>query len=93
MNPVTTPDAVRTPLAYAGAGDSHARLTKLQAEFSRVLNTPRVFVRHQGTGHFLSGDPGDTMNHPAAGARAGQPRYDWWDRGDGVLYGRLRPNA
>jgi hypothetical protein len=84
------PDAVRAPLRYAGEGDSFTRLAKLQSEFSRVLRVPRVFVRHQGTEHFLSGRPDDTLGRPGHEARSGEPRYAWQDRGDGVLYGYLR---
>jgi hypothetical protein len=93
MIPERTPDAVRSPLPFAGAGDSRARLAKLQAEFSPVLNVPRVFVRHQGTEHFISGGPGDTLNLLSHDPCSGLPRYDWVDRGDGVLYGYLKPHA
>lgn len=88
-----TPDAVRSPLPYAGSGDSHARLAKLQSEFSPVLKAPRVFVRRQGTEHFISGSPDDTLNFPNHDPRSGVARYDWKDRGDGVFYGRLKPDA
>ena len=88
-----TPDAVRSPLPFAGAGGSQARLAKLQSEFSPVLRVPRVFVRHQGTEHFISGSPSDTINHPSHNARSGASRYNWEDRGDGVLYGYLEPIA
>ena len=93
MNTERTPDAVRSPLPYAGAGDSHAKLSRLQTEFSRVLDVPAVFVRHQGSEHFISGDPADTLNFTARGSRAGEPRYEWEDRGDGVLYGYLKRDA
>jgi hypothetical protein len=85
-----TPDAVRAPLGFAGPGDALSRLTKLQTEFAPVLGVPRVFVRHQGVEHFLSGDSGDTLYHVSQGPRAGEPRYEWQDRGDGVQYGYLR---
>jgi hypothetical protein len=93
MMPERTPDAVRSPLTFAGAGDSRARLAKLQAEFSSVLKVPRVFVRHQGMEHFITGGPGDTLNFLGRDPRSGLPRYDWADRGDGVLYGYLKPDA
>jgi hypothetical protein len=87
------PHAVRSPLHYAGAGDSYTRLSKLQAEFARVLGVNRVYVRHQGAEHFVTGDPGDTLNFRSHGSYSGRPRYDWEDRGDGILYGYLKPDA
>ncbi|MCA1684593.1 MAG: hypothetical protein LC745_01125 [Planctomycetia bacterium] len=87
------PDAARSPLPFAGAGDSQTRLAKLQAEFSPVLKVPHVYVRHQGTEHFLSGCPGDTLGFPSHDPRSGLPRYDWADRGDGVLLGHLKPDV
>jgi hypothetical protein len=87
------PDAVLAPLGYAGAGDAASRLAKLQAEFSVALNVPRVYVRHQGTSHFITGSPSDTLLFPQSDARCGQPRYDWSDRGDGISLGRLHADA
>jgi hypothetical protein len=87
------PDAVRAPLRHAGEGDSFTRLARLQSEFSGVLGIPTVFARHQGTEHFISGRPDDTLNHPGHGPRSGEPRYVWRDRGDGVLYGYLNPDG
>lgn len=58
-----------------------------------VLRSPHVYVRHQGTEHFISGRPGDTLNFPSHDPQSGLPRYDWSDRGDGVLYGYLKPDA
>ncbi len=93
MTNAPTPDAVRSRPPFAGTGDSHARLAKLQAEFSPVLNVPRVYVRHQGTEHFISGSPVDTLNFDSRDSRCGTPRYSWSDRGDDVLYGYLKPDA
>ena len=87
------PDAVMVPLSYAGPGDAATRLAKLHAEFSHLLRTPRVYVRHQGTSHFLSGSPADTLLFPQSDGRSGRPRYEWNDRGDGVSYGRIQANA
>ena len=88
MNP-SNPDAIRSPLNYAGSGDSYMRLTKLQNEFSKILNVPRIYVRHQGYEHFITGKPSDTMNRTSDGSPSGGARYPWVDRGDGVLYGYL----
>ena len=87
------PDAARSPLGFAGPGDSLSRQLRLQAEFAPILNVPRVFVRHQGTEHFITGDPNDTLLFPNLGPRAGEPRYEWHDRGDGVHYGYLKSVA
>jgi hypothetical protein len=83
------PDAVLAPLSYAGAGDAASRLAKLHGEFSVVLQVPRVYVRHQGTSHFITGSPSDTLLFPKSDARSGRPRYDWSDRGDGVSFGQF----
>ena len=87
------PDAARAPLRFAGPGDSFARLSRLQAELAPALGVERVYVRHQGTEHFITGDPVDTLNYPSHDPRSGASRYDWEDRGDGVLYGYLKPDA
>ena len=87
------PDAIRSPLSFAGAGGAHVRLAKLQSEFATVLNVSRVFVRHQGTEHFITSNPGDTLLFQSLGPRSGESRYDWEGRGDGVLYGYLKPDA
>jgi hypothetical protein len=84
------PDAVRSPLSHAGTGSSFARLVRLQTEFAELLQTPRVFVRLQGSEHFTTGRPWDTLYFPGDSPRCGEPRYDWQDRGDGVLLGELK---
>jgi len=89
----TRPHAIRVPLSFAGAGDSYSRLTKLQGEFAGVLGVDRVYVRHQGSEHFITGDPADSLNFPSGHSRSNEPRYDWEDRGDGVSYGFLRAKA
>jgi hypothetical protein len=84
------PVAVRAPLSFAGEGGALVKLARLQAEFSPVLGVRSVFVRHQGSEHFISGRPGDTLSLHSQEACSGEPRYDWKDRGDGVLYGFAR---
>jgi hypothetical protein len=84
------PDAVRSSLLYAGPGSSFARLARLQTEFSVLLGTPQVFVRLQGMEHFITCSPNDTLLYPTDSKRPGEPRYDWEDRGDGVVLGYLR---
>jgi hypothetical protein len=84
------PDAVLVPLGYSGPGDAATRLARLHIEFSAILQVPRVYVRHQGTTHFLTGCPADTLLFPQSDPRSGRPRYAWSDRGDGVSYGRCQ---
>ena len=87
------PDAVLAPMSYAGPGDAASRLGRLQSEFAAILAVPFVYIRHQGSSHFLSGDPADTLLFPQSDERSGRPRYTWTDRGDGVSYGRFHADA
>jgi hypothetical protein len=87
------PDAILAPLSFAGNGDAATRLAKLHAEFSALLQVPRVYVRHQGASHFITGSPADTLLFPQSDERSGRPRYQWSDRGDGVSYGRFQING
>lgn len=93
MSAATPIDAVRSPIGYAGAGPSSARLARLGAEFAGPLGAGRVFVRHQGGEHFITPRADDTLLFPSGGPRSGEPRYRWEDRGDGVSYGYLVPEA
>lgn len=86
-------DAVRAPIGYAGAGPAAARLERLVGEFATVLRADRVFVRHQGSEHFLSAHPDDTLQFPRISSRSGEPRYRWEDRGDGICYGYLKSES
>jgi hypothetical protein len=90
---MTKPDAIRSPLGFAGPGDSFARLSRLHAEFAVIFDVSRIYVRHQGAEHFITGDPADTLNYPSDGPKSGEPRYEWKDRGDGVHYGYLKADA
>lgn len=85
------PDAVRTPIHYAGHADAITKLSNLQREFAPILGVPKVYVRHNVVEHFISGDPNDTLYFPANSNRRGEERYVWDNRGDGVLYGVLKP--
>jgi hypothetical protein len=93
MKSVIYPDAIRSPLHHVGQGDSFTKLERLQSEFAAILAVPRVFVRHQGTEHFVTGRHDDTLNHASLDSRSGESRYIWKDRGDGVLYGYLKVNG
>jgi hypothetical protein len=85
-------DAVLIPRHYPrGAGDRHEAL---RAEFGPVLGVERVHTRHCGTSESLVTAAAEDhryfgITHPLAG----QDRYTWQDRGDGVRYGTLRPEA
>ena len=83
----TNPDAIRSPLSFAGSGDSLTKLKKLQDEYAILLGTERIFVRNQGIEHFVTSSSIDTLYFPSQGTNSGKPRYDWMNRGDGVLYG------
>ncbi len=93
MSSTETISAVRSPIGYAGSGPSSARLLRLGSEFAGLLGTDRVFVRHQGGEHFITAHPDDTLMFPRTDTRSGESRYRWEDRGDGVSYGYLRPEA
>ncbi len=83
------PNAIRCMHSFAGCGDAQSRLLSLQDQFSGILGSPRVYVRQQGTEHFLSADPSDSLLYSNNSPRSGTSRYHWQDRGDGVLYGFL----
>ncbi len=89
----TVPDAILAPVGHAGPGDAATRLARLQGEFAAVLQVPRVYARHQGASHFLTGSPTDSLLFPQTDPRSGRPRYEWADRGDGVSYGRFQADA
>jgi hypothetical protein len=88
-----TIDAVRSPIGYAGSGPSSARLARLGSEFAGLFGADRVFVRHQGGEHFITARPDDTLMFARTDPRSGESRYRWEDRGDGVSYGFLKPEA
>lgn len=88
-------DAVICDQQYpAGASD---KLIARNQEFGPLLGAARVVSRHvPGNRSLVTAPPaGDVGSyhpgefHPKEHPQAGQPRYDWMDRGDGVLYGVL----
>lgn len=94
-DPPPNPSAVRTPMSYAGQGSAGEKLARLQTEFAPILGVVRVYIRHNVSEHFISGDPQDALYFPANSERRGEERYTWTERGggDGVLYGVLKPGA
>ena len=80
-------EAIRAPIGYAGTGNAHVRLERLRSECARLLENEDVFVRLQGNEHFISTLSCDSLYFPQSSQLSGNPRYQWVDRGDGVLYG------
>ena len=98
-------DAVITPVGYANRilpGDPSGKST---AEFKPILGvTGRIVFRDVPGGSLITehieekdkaakGIDHHTLLFPTDHPLAGQPRYEWKDRGDGVLYGTLVPEA
>jgi hypothetical protein len=83
------PDAIRCSHLATGIGDAQSRLKTLHARFSELLGNTKIYVRHQGTEHFLSADPNDSLLHPSFSPKSGLAKYRWEDREDGVAYGFL----
>jgi len=96
-------DAIRIPRHYPKGLQGDARHRALKAEFAPMLNSTMIYARHMGgtqtfitatANHPLSADGlewGCAPNYPLTHPKAGQPRYDWTDRGDGVFYGVEKP--
>jgi hypothetical protein len=88
--PSGVPDAVLAPPHYAGVPNATNAAVKRAKEFGAILGIPPEAVRHRvqaGLGHFITADPHETLNFPSWHDYAMMPRYDWYDRGDGVKYG------
>lgn len=91
------PDAVLIPRNY-GKGERSVTedISLLKAEFMPILQSKSVyFVMDSGYGDmiFATENPGECLNYGTTHAQARQPRYDWTDRGDGVLYGHLKEDV
>ena len=86
------PVAVQYPVGRIGRRPPGQWLNDIKAEFGPLLGVERVYSRDQGSFKFLSGDPADTLYFPKGHHRSGESRYDWKDRGDGVMYGYLVPD-
>lgn len=93
--PDRTVDAACVPVGYAKGKGPHDRYRAIDAEFRPLLGIPagkRIWMRNQGDFLFVAPEEGDTLEFPKSGERAGQPRYTWDDRGDGVRLGTLVPD-
>jgi hypothetical protein len=98
------PDAILCKSTYPrlSPGQDKDRHRWLKEEFAPILGTPLIYSRYADPGHsvtLITGQPNDARgrgvtryfgsSHPLAG----HERYKWTDRGDGVLYGTLTPEA
>ena len=62
-----TPDAVRSPIGFAGAGGSSARLARLRAEFAAGAPGDRASSSGtRATEHFITSDPATRSSSPAS---------------------------
>jgi hypothetical protein len=88
-------DAVLCAQTYPPGVHGVARALALKAEFGPVLGATRVHARHVGGAETLvtREASGVYRYHAHHHPRAGEERYAWTDRGDGVLYGVLNPEA
>ena len=78
--------------ASPGPGDAATRLARLDAEFAVAASSvSRVYVRHQGNAHFITGSATDTLLFPQSepAIRPVASIRMERDRGDGVSYGRF----
>jgi hypothetical protein len=100
--PDRRPDAVLCSANYPPGKVGTLRHQKLREEFGPVLGAAVIYSRAADVGHthtFITGTPNDAQgrgisrffsrSHP----RAGEDRYAWADRGDGVFYGTLTEEA
>lgn len=87
-------DAVLAPAGYPKGKTGAFRNEALRAEFSKDFGSPRVFWTHVGPEQILiTPEPCSHRYQPDTHPEAGQDRYDWVDRGDGVLVGFLTDAA
>lgn len=97
-----TVDAVLLPLNYGKGGTAEQRIRALAREFKPILGDRKWDARDVVGGKMLAPwvDPRDhtesfshhTLLFPTGHSLAGQSRYEWTDRGDGVKYGTLVPD-
>jgi hypothetical protein len=100
--PARKPDAILCSANYPPGKVGDSRHQKLREEFGKVLGVSRIYSRAADVGHtqtFITATPNDargrgisrffSTGHPMQG----EERYAWADRGDGVFYGTLTPEA
>lgn len=88
------PDAVLVPKDYRRTGEPVGDIQALNAEFAPILDVPRLYWSDVGgVKRFGYATPPQTILFPIEHLKEKQPRYDWIDRGDGVEFGYLKPDA
>jgi hypothetical protein len=87
-------DAVLAPSSYPKNKTGAVRNAALRAEFAQDFGSTHVYSTHVGPNQILiTPTPEQARYHGQNHALAGQDRYDWVDRGDGVLIGMLTEEA
>lgn len=87
-------DAVLAPSSYPKNKTGHARNLAIKAEFSKDFASPQVYWQHCGPDLILiTPEPCPNRYQPTDHQDAGQDRFDWVDRGDGVMIGMLTDAA
>lgn len=100
MSATTRPDAIMMP-AHCGVGENDFdRLLDMREVARRHLRVnldarELAYCRplSAGQGWFCTRDMADTILFPHGHERAGLPRYDWADMGNGIRYGTLVAGA
>jgi hypothetical protein len=86
-------DAILCPVAKLQGGSVGDHAISAKALFREIFGLP-VVVRHAaGNTALITHDPVANRYFPRDHPRDGQERYDWTDRGDGVMYGTLVEGA
>ena len=85
-----THDAVLCPKKLVKGDRDIDKLLWINSQFGAALGVKSVTVRPMiGEMLLCSGDPIAHRYHAGDHSSAGQERYTWTDRGDGVMYGVL----
>lgn len=86
-------DAVLVPNQYPPDKSGPARLVALKLEFAAELGSQRVHAQHVDGGMDMLVARPTHRYQPDGHPDAGQDRFDWLDRGDGVFFGLLTDAA
>lgn len=87
--PRRNPDAVMAPASLVRKRNPMLAGKELHDAACQILGVRQAYVRDQGEERFITASPHDTILFPIGHALEKQPRYDWYDRGDGLKYGYL----
>lgn len=80
------PDAIMVPRAYKNKGGPRESIPGLIEEFKPILGDHPWFTTH-GEYRIVHATRNIHVNFPIGHERAGETRFRWEDRGDGVLFG------